>query len=212
MVRIGVVVISAGLFFLTCLAQGQENNPTVFLGNQEARVSNLPAVTAVTKARPAVLAAALEIILHNKAVCCGKESALADAVAYAALSDPLSLKDLAGKVSGRQRTSEDQPVLVDAEYVAGNSITADFIVRSLLGQRALIMEWKSHLYVLYGALYNEVRDNSGGREFTVDKLYLQDPRFSDEQREVVFNRETDDLTRVQGVLAVSFTVPPSPWK
>ncbi len=74
------------------------------------------------------------------------------------------------------------------------------------------MEWKSHIYVLYGALYNEVRDNSGGREFTVDKLYLLDPRFSDEHREVVFNRESDDLAKVQGVLLATVKVVPSPWK
>ena len=210
--KLRVLVVSAGFVLLACLAPGQENGPTVFLGNQEVRVAGLPALTAPSKNRPAVLATALEIVQHDKTVCCGKDSALTDAVAYAALSDPLSLKELAAKVSGRQRTSDDQPILVDAEYVAGNSITGDFIVRSLLTQRALVMEWKSHIYVLYGALYNEVRDNSGGREFTVVKLYLQDPRFSDEHREVVFNRETDDLAKVQGVLVATVKVVPSPWK
>jgi hypothetical protein len=46
----------------------------------------------------------------------------------------------------------------------------------------------------------------------VVKLYLQDPRFSDEHREVVFNRETDDLAKVQGVLVATVKVVPSPWK
>ena len=98
------------------------------------------------------------------------------------------------------------------EFVPGSSITGDFIVRSLLSQHATIMEWKSHLYVLHGAVYNEVLDYSGAREFTVVKLFLSDPRFFDEHREVVFNGETDDLAKVQGMLEVTIKVPPSPWK
>ncbi len=125
--KLRVLVVSAGFFLLAGLAHGQENGPTVFLGNQEVRVAGLPALTASSRNRAAVLAAALEIVLHDKTVCYGKDSALTDAVAYAALSDPLSLKELAAKVSGKQRTSDDQPILVDAEYVAGNSITADLL-------------------------------------------------------------------------------------
>lgn len=212
MVRLrGLVIFVAGFVLLVGLARGQENT-TLFLGNQEVRVAGLAALSAPAKTRPAALATALEIVLHDKTMCCGKDSALADALAYASLSEPISLPELAAKMSGKQVTSEGEAVLVSADYVPGSSITADYIVRSLLSQRALIMEWNSHIYVLYGALYNEVRDYSGGREFTVDKLFLQDPRFSDEHREVVFNRDKDDLKKVQGVLAVTVKVPPSPWK
>jgi hypothetical protein len=144
-------------------------------------------------------------------VCCEKDSALADAVAYAAMTDP-PLKDLAAKLEGRQLTDDKDPILVSAKYVPGSSITGDFIVRSLLGQHALVVEWKAHIYVLQGALYNEVRDSSGAREFSVIKLFLLDPRFSDERRTVIFDRKTDDLTNVQGALAVTVSIPPSAWK
>jgi hypothetical protein len=210
--KLRILCVCALLLAVACLTHAQENNGSIFLANQEVRVANLPSLTAPTSHRPAALATALETILHDKAVCCGKDSALADAVFYAQISDPLSLKDFSLKLQGSHLTGDGQPVLVNADYVPEGSITADSIVRSLLGEHALLIEWKSHICVLYGALFNEVRDNTGRREFTVLKLFLLDPRFSDERREVVFNRETDDLGKVQGMLAVTFTVPPSPWK
>ncbi len=212
MTRLHVLCVSAFLVFAASLAYGQDSDTTVFLPNQEVRVPDLPSAIAPAKNRGAVLATALEIVLHDKAECCGKDSALADAAAYAELSDPLSLKDFGAKVQGKHLTSDDQPILVNAEYVARSSITGDSIVRSLLAQHALLIEWREHIYVLYGALFNEVRDYSGMREFTIVKLFLIDPRFTDARREVVFNRETDDLGKVQGMLAVTAKVPPSPWK
>jgi len=200
------------LLLLASFAHGQESGGAVFLANQEVRVADLPARTAASKNRPAVLAAALETVLHDRAVCCEKDSALADAIEYAALSDPLSLKDFGAKLQGRHLLSNGRPVLVNADYLSRTAISADTIVRTLLDHRALVMEWNSHIYVLYGALFNEVRNYSGLREFTVIKLYLLDPRFSDNRREVVFNRETDDLGKVQGLLSVTVTFPPSPWK
>jgi hypothetical protein len=182
----------------------------VFLANQEVRVNDLAALTAPSKNRPAVLATALEMIVHDKSVCCGKDSALADTMEYAALSDSISLQEFGAKVQGKHLSSNGQPVNINAEYVPQKSITADFIVRSLLGQHAPLMEWKSHIYVLYGALYDENRFYSGVREFEVIKLFLLDPRFSGEGREIVFNRETDDLGKVQGLLSVTVKIPPSP--
>jgi hypothetical protein len=154
----------------------------------------------------------LEIVVHDKAVCCGKDSDLADAAVYAEVSNPLSLQELSGKLQGRHLSSDGRAIVVNSEYVSESGITADFIVRTLLEQRALLFEWKGHVYVLYGSLFNEVRDYSGAREFTVVRLFLIDPRFSDERREVVFDRESDDLKKVQGILGLRVATVPSPWK
>lgn len=214
MVRLRILAVFAAFLFLSnaCLSWAQENNPSVFVGNQEVRVANLPSLTAASSSRSAAMATALEIVLHDKTVCCGKDSALADSLAYVSLSHPASLKELGAKLQGKHLTDDDQPILVDAEYVAEKSITGDAIVRALLGQHAMLVEWKSRLYVLYGALYNEYSDQNGGLEFSVLKLYLIDPRFSDQRREVVFDRQTEDLGTVEGMLGVTVTVPPSRWK
>ena len=213
-IQVFAVFVFALLLSTACVAYGQESGGSVFLAHQEVRVADLPALAAPSKNRSDVLATALAIVVHDKTVCCGKDSALADAVAYAELSNPASLEDLRTRLQGKHRGSDGPPVVVDAQYIPESAITGDAIVRSLLMQHAQIIEWKARIYVLYGALYNEDRDYSGTRAFSVEKLFLVDPRFSDEQkgREVVFNRETDDLKTVQGMLAVTFTVPPSPWK
>jgi len=201
--KLHVLSVSAFLIFLSCFAHGQESNPSVFLPNQEVRVTNLPSLTAPSTSTAAVLATALETILHDKAVCCGKDSALEDAVVYAGLSDPVSLKELSDKLQGKHLLSDGRSIVVTAEYAPQSSIGPGLMIGALLGQHALLIQWKSHLYVLYGAVFDETRYYSGQREYAVRKLFLLDPRFSDQRREVVFNRETDDWGKVQGLLTLT---------
>ena len=63
--------------------------------------------------------------------------------------------------------------------------------------------WNSHLYVLYGAIYDETLYSDGTRMNVIHKLLLIDPRFSDARREVVFNRDTDDWTKFEGMLQLT---------
>jgi hypothetical protein len=194
-------------------ARGQEGSSSVFLPNQEIRVANLPSLTAPSAHRSAVFATALETVLHDKAVCCGKDSALEDVALYATLSAPLSLKELSTKLQGRHLLSDGQPVMVSADYIPHDSINPSLIVNTLREQHAPLIEWKSHLYVLYGALFDETRDSSSGvRAYAIHKLLLLDLRFSDQRREAVFDRETDDWGQMQGLLMVGFVIPPSAWK
>jgi len=44
---------------------------------------------------------------------------------------------------------------------------------------------------------------TGQRDYIIHKLFLLDLRFSDSRREVSFNRESDDWSKVQGLLALS---------
>jgi hypothetical protein len=202
--RFCILTIFVFLIFVSSLAHGQEEgNPSVFLPNQEVRVANLPPLTAPSTSTSAVLATALETIFHDKTVCCGKDSALEDGVLYATQSDPVSLKELSDKLRGKHRLSDGRPIAVEAEYFPQGSIYANLIVRTLLDQHAQLIQWKSHLYVLYGAIFDETRYSSGVREYAIHKLFLLDPRFSDQRREIVFNRDTDDWEQVQGLLTVA---------
>jgi hypothetical protein len=147
----------------------------VFHPNQEVHVTDLPSPTASSNKPSAVLAAALETILHHKSVCCGKNSALEDTV----LSAPLSLEELSAKLQGRHVLSDGRSVMVSAGYVPQSSITPDLMISALTEQHALLMEWKSHFYVLYGAIFDETVYTSGQRQFAIHKILLLDPRFSD---------------------------------
>ncbi len=187
-----------------CLAYAQGDVPgdTIvwFHPNQEVRIRDLPTLTASSDKASAISAVALEIVLSDKAVCCGKGSVLEDAV----LSDFPSLKDLGAMVEGRHLLSDGQPIAIHAEYVPQTSVNSGVnIVNALQDQHAALIEWKSHVYVLYGATFNETRYSSGRRQYAISKLFLLDPRFSDQRRELEFNRETDDWGKVQGVLTLA---------
>jgi hypothetical protein len=66
----------------------------------------------------------------------------------------------------------------------------------------VLIEWNSHFYIVYGAVFNETLHYSGRREYAVRKFLLLDPRFSDQRRMAEFNRETDDWGKVQGLMTL----------
>ena len=79
-------------------------------------------------------------------------------------------------------------------------------MNTIKANHALLMVWNSHLYVVYGIVYRWVdlrRDE--GPYCVLRRLQLLDTRFSDQRREVEYNRETDDPAKVQGFLTVSFS-------
>ncbi|HET6844087.1 MAG TPA: hypothetical protein VFK06_20775 [Candidatus Angelobacter sp.] len=188
----------AFLLLLSCYASGQQ-----IWQNREVRLGDLPVRTAQSTDSMAVLVAELETIFHDPAVCCGKNSALEDTVRSA---DPLALKEFSTKLQGRHRLSDGRLIMVTAEYLPQESINADWIITALVKKHALLMEWDSHLYVLYGAVFNEMVDENGQRDLVIQKLLLLDSRFSDARREASFDRATDDFKKVQGLLMLS--VPP----
>ena len=149
-----------------------------------------------------VLPTALDTILHDRSICCGKDSALEDNVAAA---DPLSLKDVASKLQGRHLLGDGRPIQVTAEFWPAAAVNPGKVIGALTDQHALLMAWDSHLYVVYGVVYQWIRvggDDTGGALTVIHKLLLLDTRFSDSRRTVVFNRDTDDLSIVQGLLLV----------
>ena len=204
MAKLLVRFVSTLLVFVSCLAvssiaQDQTGDSCTFFPNQEVRVTNLGSLTTPSKDTTAVIAAAVEAVLHDSTLCCGRDSALGDLV----LSEPRTLKELATKLQGRHLLSDGRPIMVNAEYAPQASINSGSVIGALKEQRASLLEWKSHVYVLYGAIYGENRCVSGARLYSIAKFLLLDPRFSDQRRDAVFNRETDDLGKVQGLLTLS---------
>jgi hypothetical protein len=170
-----------------------------FLPNQEVYVDNLPLLTAPSAEASAVLATALETILPDRDVCCGKDSGLEDAV----LSALSSLKELSAKLQGRHVLGDGLSIVVRAQFFPKSSIDPSFTIQRLMNQQPMLLKWKSHIYVLYGATYDETRFYNGGGQFVIHKLRLLDPRYSDRRRETELNAETDDWTKIQGILVLS---------
>jgi hypothetical protein len=198
MAKMRVLCSIAFLLLASGFAHSQDYPPaSVFRPNQEVRVSSLPLRTAQSTRSGATLVAALETIFHDPEVCCGKNSALEHAVLSA---DPLSLKVLSTKLRGRHILGDGRPIIVTAEYLPPNSINPDQMIASLMHNQPLLMEWNSHLYVLYGVIFDETLYYSGHRDFVIRKLLLLDTRFSNTRREAFFDRQRDDWTKVQGLL------------
>ena len=165
-------------------------------------IKDLPKLMARTSEPSDVLMTSLDTILHDREICCGKDSALEDSVQKA---DPASLQDIAAKLQGRHLLSDGRPIRVTAQYVAAETISGSMLVETLRQRHATLMMWKSHLYVLYGVNYVTDYDRETGRATdNVSKLMLIDTRYSDERRSVEFNRQTDDWSKVQGLVWVDF--------
>ena len=148
----------------------------------------------------------LATILHSPEICCGKDSALDDSVERA---DPKSLQDVANKLDGRHLLSDGRPIMVKAEFFSADKANAGFLVSAFTNQHALLMQWNSHLYIIHGLVYfwmatggGTVETGTGGFQTVVHKFLLWDTRYSDSRREVVFNRDTANLSKVQGFLFI----------
>ena len=174
-----------------CLAYGQASKP-----DQEVRVHDLPSLTARSTQASDVLATSLEIVFNNKEVCCGKNSALEDSVQS---SDPKSLKDIASTLQGRHLLGDGRPIMVTAEYLTPNQVTAGHLIYMLTEKHAPLMVWNSHLYVVDGMTYVTGLSH-GAIVYFLHEFLLQDSRFSDSRREVSFDRVTEDAGKVQGLL------------
>jgi len=195
----------SALLGVCCLAGGQESPPTVYLPNQDVHIDDLPTLKAQPPDRAGVLQASVETILHDKDLCCGKDSALGDAVSAA---DPRSLKEVAVKLNGRHLLGDGRPIQVKAEFVPYGSINSGIIIQSLRDKHAMLLQWNSRIYVLHGTIFDETADyNGSGVIYAIHKLLLWDLRYSDERRDLIFNRETDDLAKVQGMLLLTVTGP-----
>jgi hypothetical protein len=167
--------------------------------NREVRIHDLPSLTSKSNDASDVLAASVEIILGDPAICCAKNSALEESIQSA---DPKSLKDIAAKLQGSHRLSDGRPIMVTADYVPASSLVAGPLLTTLSEKHPLLMEWNSHLYVVCGVLYNTTYTAEGARMDSILKIFLLDLRFSGQRREVTFDRSTDDWGKVQGLLTL----------
>lgn len=189
--------------WLSYLALSGSAHAQVLGVDQQIEVTNLPSIASPSSHSSDVLITALATIIHDPEICCGKDSALEDSVQRA---DTKSLQDVAAKLTGRHLLSDGRPIMIDAEFFSPDKMSAGYLVTTMTAQRAGLMEWNSHIYILHGLIYfwNQTgsTDVGGAIVAVAHKFLLWDTRYSDSRREVIFNRDTDDLAKVQSFLFV----------
>lgn len=171
--------------------------------DQQIEVTSLPSMVSASPHGADVLRTSLEVIIHDAEVCCGKNSALEDSLERA---DPKSLQDVAAKLNGRHLLGDGRPIMVNAEFFPADKTSAGYLVTTIKGQHASLMAWNSHIYVVRGLVYFWKQEGSleapAPMVPVVHKILLWDTGHSDSRRELVFNRDTDDLGKVQGFLFI----------
>src|SRR5579859_123079 len=167
--------------------------------DQELRVHHLRALMSVSQGPSYILLTSLDTILHDKSVCCGKDSALEDSLKSA---DPKSLKDVAGKLDGRHLLSDGRPIKVTTEYLPGDQASGGHLIKMIQDQHPALMQWNSQIYVVHGVDYFWQSDGQGGMYTQLHKILLWDTRYSDARRDVTFTVGTEDAGKVEGILFV----------
>lgn len=180
--------------------QGQ--SPYVFRPNQEVRVASLPSLVAGSHDDDDVLTASVATAVMDPDICCDRKSALVDQVGSVT---SFRLRELGEKLRGKHYLDSGSSIVVTDQYWSGASVNAEEIVGPLLAQRPLLMLWNGHLYVVYGAVFDEYLYDTGADMHVIRTLLLLDTRFDDKRRYVTFNRQTDDWTKVAGLLSLTIT-------
>ncbi|HXY03168.1 MAG TPA: hypothetical protein VEI49_06285 [Terriglobales bacterium] len=197
----------SALLLMTCcaLVAVSQDIPTGWVltrPNREVRVALLPPAASASKDPTDILEASVEMAVMDPAVCCGRKSALED---EAALTEPTSVKQLGEKLRGKHHLDSGEAATVVDQYWPGSSVSAENIVGCLSQQHPLLMEWNEHVYVVYGAVFDEYAYSSGAVMDVIKKLLLLDLRYSGKRRYVSFDRQADDWSKVTGLLALSIT-------
>jgi len=133
--------------------------------------------------------------LPDAAVCCGKNSALQDGVEAAGSAFPKGCgREDPRKASRAGRTSGHNYGRIHGP----DSISPWSDYFSLQSNRALLMLWKSRLYLLYGAGSTKsfITPASGTTSFISSSYWIL--RFSDSRREVSFNARATIGARCKG--------------
>jgi hypothetical protein len=182
---------------ISCLALAQ-----VFNKELEVRVHGLPKLMAQSPDPADVLLTSLHTVLRNPDICCTEESALGDRVRAA---DPNSLKDVATKLTGRHVLSDGRAVTVMTEYFTPEQMNAGHLIKMISDQHAALLQWDSHIYVLDGLAYVWIPMGTAdamSASSAIRKFLLLDTRYSDSRRRVEFNRDHDDVSKIEGLLFI----------
>jgi hypothetical protein len=193
-----VLCFAASMVFAAA-AHGQDYGTAIAFvrADQKAIVEYVHLQPAASEDRNAAVAAALATVIKDAGVCCGENSVLGTTPVT---GSSISLREIANKVGGRHVLSDGQTVTITGEYISAATLSSDRIIVPLMKQQPMLMMWKSHIYVLYGAVYDDTVYTDGHHDYVIHKLLLLDPSAAGPDRQATFDRQKDDWSQVEGLL------------
>ena len=162
--------------------------------NQRVEVSNLAPLS--TPEGTSTAQVGMQIVLAAQNVHCDKRSE-AEAAAQTVTNN--SLKDLVRRVSGANCVTERGPLKLAATFVPNSAIQGDDLIAALMHHKPQLIQYRGAVMVLYGVIFDEHLRSDGSRTNIVRTFLMLDPRYQDARRWVVFVRDKDAFSQVDGV-------------
>jgi hypothetical protein len=179
-----------------CMAAYSQDGGPVYTPYQQIKAP-VGSTVAASDSKSDLLIASVESVFADKDLCCGRGSALEDAIVSA---DSGSLRRVGEKLRGRYYLSDGSAITIFDNYWTGSSVRAEDIIASLQSHHALIIDWDGRLYVLFGAIFDLNKYPSGVEERVIRSFMLVDTRYSDAKRYVTFDRQKNDFGKVNALL------------
>jgi hypothetical protein len=155
---------------------------------------------ALDSSNTAVANAALGIVLSSSNLKCEAGSQLQSIIESYAQS---ALEALSKKISGTTCLKNGAVEHLETAFMPNGAIRPEQIISPLIEGDPLLLKWKGTFFVLYGVVYDEHVHRSGGRNNVIRELLLIDPRYQDNRRFVVFDREKNNFGEVEGMVKLT---------
>jgi hypothetical protein len=168
---------------------------------QTDEIANLPAVAALQPCPNWAWAAGVEMLLEAQGVRLDQRQWVLKANGGEVCLSRVSPEQLARVIDGDYALASGRKVRLQARWQNG-VIAPDDVIMAARRQRPLLLFWRGHPYVAYGAVYNEFIASTGNRMFEISEIKLYDPAGVGEGRYVTFLRGRDDLNDIQGVMDI----------
>jgi hypothetical protein len=188
---------------LMMLAVAQKNRQQYYLKpDQTADLHHPKLITAKQNCENWGLAAGLETMLAEQKVALDQTFWVMRLNYGEICVDHTPSMELLARVVNQEFVLDDgRHVRLEMQFTPGAPTYVDGLLDRLLHERAAVLLWRGHPYLLVGATYDERIWPDGSREFVIKELRLADT-FA-KQPAVTFQTGRDDPAEIDGVVSVS---------
>jgi hypothetical protein len=167
---------------------------------QTEEIANMAAVAALQPCPNWAWAAGVEMMLDARGVRIDQRQWVLKANGGEVCLPRVSAEQLARVIDGDYALDSGRKIRLTGRWQ--NVISPDDVIMSARRRRPLLLFWRGHPYVAYGAVYNEFVASTGHRMFEINEIKLYDPAGVGDGRYITFLRGRDDLNDIQGVMDI----------